>query len=96
MSTTLEREALEVAANYLANTHKEYPTITELAEVRGALVALSRVAFRMNSIEGAGPALEDAEKVINEMIRRGVPEGSPQRLADLSDKLMRESRRWKA
>jgi hypothetical protein len=52
LGTALHREALDLASDFVRD-HDPLPTITELAELRGALRALARLSSRLNLDSGA-------------------------------------------
>jgi hypothetical protein len=93
LGTALHREALDLASDFVRD-HHPLPTITELAELRGALRALARLSARLNLACPAVPHLEDATETVVELIigaGRVTAEVAGDRLDALADALLKAS-----
>lgn len=93
LGKALHREALDLASDFVRD-HDPLPTITELAELRGALRALARLSSRLNLACPAVPHLEDATETVVELIMgagRVTADVAGERLDALADALLAAS-----
>lgn len=91
LSAVLHREALDLAAAFVGD-HDPAPTILELAALRSALRALSRLSVRLNLDCPAVPHLEAAEQTVVDLVKefgagRMTAQLTGERLDELADTL---------